>query len=185
MPTRARAKPREAVTEAGKRTRDALLDAGCAVSERDGLSGLSVNAVVAEAGLAKGTFYVHFTDREAFLAALQERFHTNLALAVASAVSNLPHGAKRLLAGIEASLDSCLAQRGLKVSLREIGFGRGDSLASLVDPNLRALGCRDVAVTARLLVAMISETALVELEAGTRSAAARRSLRRLVELAAT
>ena len=37
-----------------------------------------MNAVVAEAGLAKGTFYVHFADRDAFLDALHERFHANI-----------------------------------------------------------------------------------------------------------
>ena len=41
-------------------TRDALLDAGTRVAERHGLAGLSVNRVVAEAGVAKGTFYVQY-----------------------------------------------------------------------------------------------------------------------------
>jgi len=47
-----------ATTPAGQRTREALLDAGTAVAGRYGLAGLSVNRVVAEAGVAKGTFYV-------------------------------------------------------------------------------------------------------------------------------
>ena len=49
-----------AVTPAGQRTREALLDAGAVVAERDGLAGLSVSAVAEAAGVAKGTFYVHF-----------------------------------------------------------------------------------------------------------------------------
>lgn len=52
----------------GERTRDALLDGGVAVVETQGLAGLSVNRVVAEAGVAKGTFYV--SDPEGFAAAL-------------------------------------------------------------------------------------------------------------------
>jgi AcrR family transcriptional regulator len=194
MPGRSRAKarvqPRAPVTEAGKRTREALLVAGTAVAERAGLAGLSVNAVVVEAGLAKGTFYVHFADRDAFLDALHERFHATLGAAVAAAVADLEHGAARLCAGIDAYLDACLAQRGVKALLRELrsdpAFAsamaeRESAFARLADPNLRAMGCRDVAVTARLLVAMIAETALLEQEGGQRVAAARRSLRRLVE----
>ena len=41
-------------------TREALLDAGVALAEEHGLAGVSVNMVVARAGVAKGTFYVHF-----------------------------------------------------------------------------------------------------------------------------
>ena len=44
--------PAEAPTAAGARTRRSLLDAGVAVAEAHGLAGLSVNRVVAEAGVA-------------------------------------------------------------------------------------------------------------------------------------
>src|ERR1700751_6027937 len=66
-------------------TREALLDAGVAVAARDGLAGLSVNRVVDEAGVAKGTFYVHFADREAFVDALHARFHERVEQAAARA----------------------------------------------------------------------------------------------------
>jgi AcrR family transcriptional regulator len=46
-------------------TREALLDAGAALAEEHGLAGVSVNMVVARAGVAKGTFYVHFSGRAA------------------------------------------------------------------------------------------------------------------------
>ena len=62
-------------TATSHRTLELLLDAGVKVAEEHGLAGLSVNRVVAEAGVAKGTFYVHFTDRNAFIDALHERFH--------------------------------------------------------------------------------------------------------------
>ncbi len=45
------------------------------------------------------------------------------------------------------------------------------------------MGWRDARVAARLLVAMTSEAALLELEAGRRLPAVRRSLRQLVEAA--
>ncbi|MCW2994194.1 MAG: putative HTH-type transcriptional regulator, partial [Conexibacter sp.] len=80
-------------------TAEALLDAGIAVAEEHGLAGLSVNRVVAEAGLAKGTFYVHFVDRDAFVDALHARFHAQVDVAVGAAVEGIPPGPLRLVAG--------------------------------------------------------------------------------------
>jgi TetR/AcrR family transcriptional repressor of nem operon len=96
------------------RTYEMLLDAGVAVAEREGLAGLSVNRVVAEAGVAKGTFYVHFADREAFVDALHARFHERVAQAVATVSADTPPGAERIVRGVEAYLDVCLADRAVK-----------------------------------------------------------------------
>ena len=86
--------PAEAPTAAGARTRQALLDAGVAVAEAQGLAGLSVNRVVAEAGVAKGTFYVHFEDRNAFVDALHARFHDRVEEKVGEATAGMPLGAE-------------------------------------------------------------------------------------------
>lgn len=178
-------------TEHGRRTRDALLDAGVAVAERKGLAGLSVNAVVAEAGLAKGTFYVHFPDRGAFVAALHERFYLGVGEAIGTATAGLEPGAERLLTAIDAYLDACLTSRGVKALLLE---ARGESrigalvaerqerLAALAAPNLAAIGRRDVRLSARLVIAAASEAALIELERGRRVPGVRRALRDLVGL---
>lgn len=177
-------------TEHGRRTRDALLDAGVTIAEQTGLAGLSVNAVVAEAGLAKGTFYVHFSDRDAFVDALHQRFYAGVNEAVATATAELPPGSERLLAGIWAYLDACLASRGVKALLletradgsltRTIGE-RHELFAALTAPNLEAMGRRDAKVAARLLVAATSEAALLELEHGRKLPSARRALTDLVE----
>ena len=79
---------------------------------RYGLAGLSVNRVVAEAGVAKGTFYVHFEDRDAFVDALHERFHAHVQEAVEAASAGVPPGAERIVRGAEAYLDVCLVDRG-------------------------------------------------------------------------
>ena len=73
-------------------TREALLDAGAALAEEHGLAGVSVNMVVARAGVAKGTFYVHFKDRAAFVDAMHARFHARVEAAVAEAIAGLPPG---------------------------------------------------------------------------------------------
>ena len=48
-------------------TRNALLEAGLKIAEAEGLAHMTVDQIVREAGVAKGTFYVHFSDRVAFL----------------------------------------------------------------------------------------------------------------------
>ncbi|WP_436991584.1 TetR/AcrR family transcriptional regulator [Streptomyces sp. enrichment culture] len=45
-----------------RRTRQALLDAARRVLERRGMAGLTTREVAAEAGVAAGTFFVHFPD---------------------------------------------------------------------------------------------------------------------------
>src|ERR1700730_9159078 len=95
-------------------TREALLDAGAALAEEHGLAGVSVNMVVARAGVAKGTFYVHFKDRAAFVDAMHERFHARVQPAVDQAVAGLPPGPRPLPRSCEQFLDVALANRGVK-----------------------------------------------------------------------
>src|SRR5438309_11809579 len=92
----------KASERSGARTRELLLAAGVAVAGREGLAGLSVNRVVAEAGVAKGTFYVHFADREAFVDALHKRFHERVLAAVAEATEGVAPGAEQLWLACEA-----------------------------------------------------------------------------------
>src|SRR5689334_17184923 len=101
-------------------TRDLLLDAGEAVIERLGMTGLSVNHVVAEAGVAKGTFYVHFADREAFVEALHARFYARVDAAMSTAIANRPPGVELLRAAVDAYLDTCLEGRAVKALVIEM-----------------------------------------------------------------
>jgi AcrR family transcriptional regulator len=168
-------------------TADALLDAGVAVAERHGLAGLSVNRVVAEAGLAKGTFYVHFADRDAFVDALHARFHGQVDLAVATAVAGTEPGPERLILAIEAYLDVCLRDRAVKAlalearsdpALSALMATRHDRFAAVAVPSFKAMGWPDAPAAAQLLTAMVSEIAIRELDAGRRQPPARRALRR-------
>ncbi len=177
------------VPRGAHRTHEALLDAGVAVAERDGLAGLSVNRVVAEAGVAKGTFYVHFADREAFVDALHARFHARVREAVASATAGIPAGAGRIVVGVEAYLDVCLADRAIKAlaleartdaALTASMSARHESFAASAIPSFRAMGWPDARAAAQLLAAMTSEIAIRELEAGRRVPGARRSLKRFL-----
>jgi TetR/AcrR family transcriptional regulator, transcriptional repressor for nem operon len=171
------------------RTYEALLDAGAAVADHDGLAGLSVNRVVAQAGVAKGTFYVHFADRETFVDALHARFHERVARAVATASADTPPGAQRIVRGVEAYLDVCLADRAIKAlalearteaALTDSMSARHERAAAAAIPSFKAMGWPDAKAAAQLLAAMTSEIAIRELDAGRRLPGARRALRRFL-----
>lgn len=171
------------------RTRETLLDAGATVAEKYGLAGLSVNRVVREAGVAKGTFYVHFHDREAFIDALHERFHAEAQKTVAAAIEGVPDGAERIIRGTEAYLDVCLADRGVKAlalearsdpSLLKSMAARHDKFVAASVPSFKAMGWPDATAASQLLAAMTNEIAIRELDAGRRLPAARRALRRFL-----
>jgi AcrR family transcriptional regulator len=179
----------EPVTAAGNRTREALLDAGVTVAESQGLAGLSVNQVVAAAGVAKGTFYVHFEDREAFVDALHRRFHSRVQDAVAAATAGVAPGADRIVRGVEAYLDTCLEDRAVKALALEARSdpaldasmsARHERFAATAVSSFKAMGWPDPTAASHLLAAMTAEIAIRELEAGRRLPAARRSLRRFL-----
>ena len=157
-------------------TRAALLDAGLDIAEQHGLAAMSVNRVVAAAGVAKGTFYVHFADRGAFLNALHERFHQEVAGAVAAAMATAPPGRVRLQRGMETYLDACLQHNGVKALLLEARndptvagrvAARTSLFAKQAEPDLLAMGWPDAEPAARLVIAMSAELSLVETATGT------------------
>lgn len=177
------------VTPKGRRTREALLKAGEVVAERDGLSGLSVAAVVDRAGVAKGTFYVYFDDRESFIDALHQRFYSQVTEAVSHAVADIPAGRELLCAAIEAYLDVCLANRAVKALVFETRAqstltttmeDREALFAQLAEPSMRAIGMTPARISARLIVALTSEAALIEMEAARKVPGARNTIRTML-----
>ncbi|MBS2553834.1 TetR/AcrR family transcriptional regulator [Catenulispora sp. NL8] len=184
------AKPPTPVTPKGRGTKEGLLKAGEAVAERDGLAGLSVAAVTARAGVAKGTFYLYFPDRDAFVDALHQRFYEQVSDAVGAAAAGLAPGRDLLVAAIEAYLDVCLANRAVKAlifetrahgSLTGAMQERVTLLANLAEPSVKALGLTPTKISSRLILALTSEAALIELEAGRKVPAARRTIRALLD----
>jgi AcrR family transcriptional regulator len=172
-------------------TREALLDAGAALAEQHGLAGVSVNMVVARAGVAKGTFYVHFKDRAAFVDAMHERFHARVQVAVDEAVAGLPPGAERIFRSTEAYLDVSLANRGVKALALEARSdptvqgsmaARRERLAAAGVADLKVMGWDDAEAAAQLLAAMTREISVLEFDAGCQLAASRRVLKRLLGL---
>ena len=174
---------------AALQTREALLDAGAALAEEHGLAGVSVNMVVARAGVAKGTFYVHFKDRAAFVDAMHARFHGRVQVEVDHAVAGLPPGAGRLFRAAEAYLDVSLANRGVKAlslearsdpAVQDSMAVRRERLTAAGVADLKAMGWDDAEAAAQLLAAMTREISALEFDAGRQLPGARRALRRFL-----
>ncbi|MDT3395136.1 TetR/AcrR family transcriptional regulator [Streptomyces sp. B1866] len=166
----------------------ALLDAGLRLLATTDVPRLSVNAVVAAAGMAKGSFYQHWRSRHAYLVTLHRAFHDRLARAVEAATAPLPPGRDRLATGIAAYLDGCLADPATKALLvqartdadlgPEVG-ARNRAFTAVAVADLAALGWRPAEPVATLLVAAVAETALHELAAGEQLDALRGAVLRL------
>jgi TetR/AcrR family transcriptional repressor of nem operon len=172
-----------------QQTREALLDAGAALAEEHGLAGASVNMVVARAGVAKGTFYVHFKDRAAFVDAMHQRFHARVEAAAGQATAGLPPGAERLSRAAEAYLDVSLANRGVKALSLEARSdpavqgpmeARRERLAAAGVADLEAMGWDDARAAAQLLAAMTREISALEFDAGHQLPESRRALKRFL-----
>jgi TetR/AcrR family transcriptional regulator, transcriptional repressor for nem operon len=53
---------------------------------------LSINLIVQNAGVTKGTFFHHFGDRASHLIALHREFHERLAARIQAAIVGVPPG---------------------------------------------------------------------------------------------
>jgi AcrR family transcriptional regulator len=170
-------------------THDKLIDAALRLADDRPLVQISVDDIVREAGVAKGTFYVHFADRGAFLAAVNRRFHRSLFRAMAGAVGSMPPGRERLAAGALAYLDACRDQLGVKSILIEArsepavaveAARRNAETAATAREDYALLEVSDPDASARLFVAAVAEAALMELEAGGVDERARQALVELI-----
>ncbi len=173
----------------GKRL--ALLEAGLQLAEQYGLANMSVNDVAAEAGVGKGSFYVHFADRAAFLLELHSGFHEDLVARIRAACAGMPPGVERLGTAATTYLDVCLRGRMVRPLLLDMRSelhvadeiaARTGQVTRMFEQDLRAAGWPDPASTARLFMAMCMETAVTEVQRGRRDNTLRRSLLRFVSL---
>jgi TetR/AcrR family transcriptional regulator, transcriptional repressor for nem operon len=155
-------------------TRLLLLDAGTRLGERQGLAALSVNNVVEEANVAKGTFYVHFKDRTDYLVSLHRRFHDRLFDTVTRAIDGLTPGGVRLHRSINAYLDGCLNEKltrailfdaQYEIAIRAEVAHRNETAAKSIGIDLQAMSLGTPLETARLVIAMTVDVAIAEREA--------------------
>ena len=171
--------------EAMAKTREALIDAGLRLAERTGLAGLSVNLIVQEAGVAKGTFFHHFGDRASYLLALHREFHERLITQIQAAIDGMPPGRRRLTCVAHTYLDGCLRDRGVRALLLEARAEpavteeiarRNHASAELCEADFVALKRPHPYESAQLWVGMAAEAALIEHQAGKALPAVRKAL---------
>ncbi|MDH6243270.1 TetR/AcrR family transcriptional regulator [Mycobacterium sp. OTB74] len=179
--------------EAAERTRMSLVDAGLRLAERTGLSDLSVNRVVEEAGVSKGTFFHHFGDRASYLLAIHRGFHDRIQTRALAAVAGCAPGGERLLLGSRTYLDACLREKGVRALLLEARAEpviadevrqRNAAVAALCEPDFRAMGWPHSHQCAQLWVGMVAEAALIEFDAGRKLPRLRTALARFVDVSA-
>lgn len=169
-------------------TRWELITAAIELAERDGLHALSVAQITAAAGHAKGTFYVHFADRAAFLVALHRWFHDTVFTDVIGMTADDEPGSARAGRRIIAFLDACRKLAGVRALLVEARMEptvavevdrRNRQAAQVLSVDLRG-GTTDPVETARLLVLAAADIAGRESARGRRLPAARRALLGLI-----
>jgi TetR/AcrR family transcriptional regulator, transcriptional repressor for nem operon len=175
--------------QAMARTREALIDAGLRLAERTGLNGLSVNLIVQDAGVAKGTFFHHFGDRASYLIALHREFHERLAAQIQAATVGMPPGRKRLITIANTYLDGCLNDRGVRALLLEARAEpavtdeitrRNTTSAELCRADFAVLKRPHPYESAQLWVGMVAEAALIEHQAATALPDIRKALEQFV-----
>lgn len=136
---------------------------------------MSVNLIVAEAGVAKGTFFHHFRDRSAFLLALHNEFHDRVFAEIERTVAGMAPGRARLLAAANAYLDECLRHRGIRALLLEARAdpaiiqaiaSRNKLVTQLISADFTELGWGHTGPCAALWNSVVVEAALLELNAG-------------------
>ena len=173
----------------GSATRKRLLDAGLQLAHAGAFSTLRVDEVVNAAGVAKGTFYVHFSTREDFLVALHRRFHDQLAERIDRAVTGQALGMQRLLRGSLAYLDGCGEQSGIKAMLlgaraepaiQQAVSVQNARFARLAADEFKAADWPAPLQAARLWVGMVAEAAIAEAEAGRKLPTMRQALARFL-----
>ncbi len=112
-PSRPRTKPPEV-------RREELMDAAEQLFLAQGIAATSVDAIVAGADVAKGTFYLHFQSKEHLLAALQQRFIDNFGADIRAAIERRPVNdwKGRLRAWVAGSVSGYLG----RIALHELVF---------------------------------------------------------------
>lgn len=89
------------ITKPGKRdrTRDLLIRTAMQAFAEEGVAGASVQRIAARAGVANGTFYVHFRTKEEVLAAVAERLAVEHCERISRSQAAIASGAERMAIG--------------------------------------------------------------------------------------
>jgi AcrR family transcriptional regulator len=108
-----RAPRRVAVSKVERRHH--ILTAARDVFARRGYHQSTIDDIVAEAGVARGTFYLYFEDKRAVFSDLMDRFFTSVTMAInrIDVAPSAPSVAEQALGNVRAILGTCLSDRAM------------------------------------------------------------------------
>ena len=124
------------------RTRAALLAAGFELLAERPIDAIAIDDIVARAGVAKGSFFNHFTDKAGFAAELGAAVRKELELLVTAANVGVADPVARLAGGMRVALEFALTERKrCIVMLRglELSTGLGPQLNRGIHADIEAL----------------------------------------------
>lgn len=112
VPTRSRKKPPE---QAKLERRQDILAAAREVFARRGYHPTTIDDIVAQAGVARGTFYLYYEDKRAVFSELVDRFSAKVTMAIARiATDDVTRSVgSQVRDNIRAILAACLADRAM------------------------------------------------------------------------
>ncbi len=123
-----KAKSRQA---AKQETREALLRAGMSLFSEEGVDLPSLDAICARAGFTRGAFYVHFRDRDDFLACVIERVLVDFVdsvVAASQSANDLSDTIGRFLTAASSGRVPLMGQQRLILHLMTRGVPRADKM---------------------------------------------------------
>lgn len=162
--------------ERGRATRERLIAAGRDLFGERGYEGASVEAILAEAGVARGALYHHFATKEELFDAVLERLTAEMAETVDEAARGADDSVTALRAGcaawLEMALDPPLQRIGLIDAPAVVGWTRWRELderysLGALRANLRQIAdegrlpAEQVDVFAHMVIASVTEAALM------------------------
>ena len=113
------------------RTREALLAAGFALLAERPIDAIAIDEVVTRAGVAKGSFFNHFTDKPGFGQAIGAAVRAELEERVGAANQGITDPVARLAGGMRVAVQFGLAERA-----RATVMLRGMEAATAIDHEL-------------------------------------------------
>ncbi len=114
-------------TERGRLTRARLLDAAAGEFGEKGFQGSSIAGITQSAGVALGTFYVHFESKEAVFRALLAQMGRTTRAVIAERVKDAPDRLAAERMGIEVFIDHARANKNLYRIVMEAQFVAPDA----------------------------------------------------------
>lgn len=91
------------------RTRSALIDAGFDLLVERPIDAIPINDIVAQAGVAKGSFFNHFADKQDFANAIATEVRLELEALVAQANAGITNPVERIASGMRVGADFAIS----------------------------------------------------------------------------